>query len=95
VPSAVSDVRAHLDLSALGPRVGEVFDRETARGRLLHRIQLRAGDYLNAEIGWSRWIRWGRLMGLVEAVRSPASGPSTWFAESRMQRGIGRRLGAS
>lgn len=28
---------------------------------------MRVGDYFGAEIGWSRWIRWGRLMGLVEA----------------------------
>jgi len=32
-----------------------VLDREAARGRLLDRIQLRAGDYLTAEVGWSGW----------------------------------------
>jgi hypothetical protein len=31
------------------------------------RIELRASDYLAGEIGPSKWIRWGRLMGLVEA----------------------------
>lgn len=65
--SVESDGTAEPKLSAPIPRVGPVLDREAARGRLLHRIQLRAGDYLNAEIGWSRWIRWGWLMGLVEA----------------------------
>jgi len=44
-----------------------MLDRETTRGRLLHRIELRARDYLVGEIGPSKWIRWGRLMGLVEA----------------------------
>ena len=34
---------------------------------LLHRIELRARDYLVGEIGPSKWIRWGRLMELVEA----------------------------
>jgi hypothetical protein len=33
----------------------------------LHQIELRARDYLVGEIGPSKWIRWGRLMGLVEA----------------------------
>jgi hypothetical protein len=41
--------------------------RDEARSRLLHRIELRARDYLVGEIGPSKWIRWGRLMGLVEA----------------------------
>jgi hypothetical protein len=40
---------------------------DAARGRLLARIGLRARDHLNAEIGPSKWIRWGRLIGLVEA----------------------------
>ena len=34
---------------------------------MLHRIELRARDYLAGEIGPSKWIRWGRRMGLVEA----------------------------
>jgi hypothetical protein len=34
---------------------------------LLHRIELRARDYLVGEIGPGKWIRWGRLVGLVEA----------------------------
>ena len=42
-------------------------DQDPARGRLLHRIELRARDYLVGEIGPSKWIRWGRLLGLVEA----------------------------
>lgn len=44
-----------------------MLDHEVARGRLLNRIELRACDYLVGEIGPSKWIRWGRLMGLVEA----------------------------
>ena len=44
-----------------------MLDCETTRGLLLHRIELRARDYLVGEIGPSKWIRWGRLMGLVEA----------------------------
>lgn len=40
---------------------------DSARGRLLYRIELRARDYQVAEFGPSKWIRWGRLMGLVEA----------------------------
>ena len=44
-----------------------MLDREAARGRLINRIELRARDYLVGEIGPSKWIRWGRLMGLVGA----------------------------
>ena len=40
---------------------------DAARGRLINRIELRARDYIAGEIGPSKWIRWGRLMGLVEA----------------------------
>ena len=29
--------------------------------------RLRARDYIVGEIGPSKWIRWGRLMGVVEA----------------------------
>jgi hypothetical protein len=46
---------------------GLVPDEDSSRGRLLHRIELRARDYIVGEIGPSKWIRWGRLMGLVEA----------------------------
>ena len=38
-----------------------------ARRRLLQRIEQRARDYAVGEVGPSTWIRWGRLMGLVEA----------------------------
>jgi hypothetical protein len=44
-----------------------VLNDDVARGRLLHRIDLRARDDLVGEIGPSKWIRWGRLLGLVEA----------------------------
>jgi hypothetical protein len=44
-----------------------VLGDDAARGRLLHRIELRARDYLAGELGPSKWIRWGRFMGLVEA----------------------------
>jgi hypothetical protein len=37
------------------------------RGRLLSRIELEVRDYLVGEIGPSRWIRYGRLQGLIEA----------------------------
>ncbi len=47
--------------------VGQVLDQDSPRGRLLHRIELRARDYIAGQIGPSKWIRWGRLMGLVEA----------------------------
>ena len=46
--------------------VRRVPDEDAARGRLINRIELRARDYLVGEIGPSKWIRWGRLMGLVE-----------------------------
>ena len=54
-------------MSPLGTNVARVIDDDAARGRLLHRIELRARDYLVGEIGPSKWIRWGRLMELVEA----------------------------
>ncbi len=53
-------------MSARRGSVSLVPDRGTARGLLIHRIELRARDYLVGEIGPSKWIRWGRLMGLVE-----------------------------
>ena len=54
-------------MSARTANVGGVPDQDSPRGRLLHRIELRARDYVVGEIGPSKWIRWGRLMGLVEA----------------------------
>lgn len=56
-----------LGMSAPPRRLSWVLDQDSPRGRLLHRIELRARDYLVGEIGPSKWIRWGRLMGLVEA----------------------------
>jgi len=56
------------DVLGLRPAsVGPVPDHYSPRGRLLYRIELRARDYTVGEIGPSKWIRWGRLMGLVEA----------------------------
>ena len=54
---------------------------------MLHRIELRARDYLVGEIGPSKWIRWGRLMGLVEAGAIHGYWPA-----QMVQRVGGRRL---
>jgi hypothetical protein len=54
-------------LSAPERSVRAVPNADSTRGQLLHRIELRARDYLAGEIGPSKWIRRGRLMGLVEA----------------------------
>ena len=60
-----------------------MLDREATRGRLIHRIELRARDYLVGEIGPSKWIRWGRLMGLVEA------GAIRGYWSAQMVQGVG------
>jgi hypothetical protein len=53
-------------MSAAAPRVPHVGDGSD-RGRLLSRIEIAARDYLVGEIGASKWIRYGRLQGLIEA----------------------------
>ncbi len=47
-------------------------------GRLLNLIELRARDFIVGESGPSKWIRWGRLMGLVEA------GAIHWYWPAQM-----------
>ena len=63
-------------------------DQDAVRGRLIHRIELRTRDYLVGEIGPSKWIRWGRLMGLVEAGAIHGCWSARWFNGWRTRRGI-------
>ena len=69
-------------------RLGRVLDHDSAGGRLIHRIELRAHDYLAGEIGPSKLIRWGRLMSLVEAGAIHGYWPLRWCNESGTLPGI-------